>query len=304
MDILKLQRMITIYEAGSFRKAAKDLGMSQPALTSSIQQLEEALRGRLFERGARGIRPTALCERMVRRARLIVREQQRLLREADENARNLTLSIGVHSLMLTPALGRCVAAFCQQWPTTTLRVREGYSRDLIERLLSGELDFACCAIPAEGTDIEALTIEPLAVLHYSVVARADHPVFADIDTARPIGAYDWVDFDAEIVGVFPGESDIDAILDAAGRAQGRRGVRSASMDLIKLLVLEGGFIGLIGDESVAAELASGVLRRLPGVVVAASRFGFIGLKDDFETDAARALKQLLREFALASLALR
>jgi DNA-binding transcriptional LysR family regulator len=303
LDLAKLQRMVAIYDAGSFRKAAKDLGMSQPTLTWSVHQLEESLNVRLFERGPRGIRPTAICDRMVRRARLMLREQDRMLADASTTARNQTIELGVHSIFLTQAFARCIAAFAQSWPTVTLRIREGYSSDLVERLLRGELDFACCALPDDAEHGGALRAEPLAVLRYSIVAGADHPIFADIAAGRPAADYAWVEFDTAIVGAFPGNTDMDRLQRNAGRDTGRRSVRTASMSLIKRLVCDGDFIGLIADHSVADELAAGRLKRLPGTTVTASRFGFLQLEEDFETDIVRALKTLLQEHGVSSFAL-
>ncbi|MET0364115.1 MAG: LysR family transcriptional regulator [Sphingobium sp.] len=301
MDLQKLERMIAIYEAGSFRKAAKILGMSQPTLTWSMQQLEESLNVRLFERGPRGIRPTELCDRLVQRARLIFREQDRLLGDVEASSRTQIINIGVHSIFLSAEFARCVTEFSEQWPSVTLRIREGFSSDLVERLLRGELDFACCALPAETAESSSLDMIPHAALNYSVVARADHPIFADIAAGRPIASYSWVDFDTVQMGAFPGENDIQAVLDSVGMSIGRRSVRTTSMNLIRRLVLDGDFIGLIADEPVARDLEEGRLKRLPDTQVNASQFGFIGLKDDLETKAVQALKALLSEKAFEPL---
>ncbi len=294
--------MVAIYDAGSFRKAAKALGISQPTLTWSVRQLEESLDVRLFERGPRGIRPTAICDRMVQRARLMLREQDRMLADVSASARSQTIELGVHSIFLTRAFAQCIATFSRRWPTATLRIREGFSSDLIDRLLRGELDFACCALPDDGAHGGALRAEPLAVLDYSIVAAAGHPIFADIAAGRPAADYAWVEFDTTIVGAFPGTTDMDLLQGKAGRDTGRRSVRTASMSLIKRLVCEGDFIGLIADQSVAEELATGRLRRLPGTTVTASRFGFLHLKEDFETDMVKALKTLLQDHGFSSFA--
>ncbi|MFT3964945.1 MAG: LysR family transcriptional regulator [Sphingobium sp.] len=293
MDLNKLDRVVAIYDAGSFRKASRLLGMSQPALTWTIRNLEEALNARLFERGPRGIRPTDFCERLVRRARLILREQARILDDLEDSGHNRTISLGVHSILMTGEFARCVAEFSRKWPSATLRVREGFSSDLLERLQRGELDFACCGVPDESQYGGTLVGEGLAVLNYSVVAHADHPIFADIAAGRAIAEYPWAEFDTAVMGNFPGNADIVAIMAQAGGEVARRSVRTASMNMIRLLVAEGGFIGLIPDELVAAELEAGSLRRIPGTGITASPFGFVNVKDDFETAAVRDLRALL-----------
>ncbi|HEX7872888.1 MAG TPA: LysR family transcriptional regulator [Sphingobium sp.] len=301
VDLNKLDRVVAIYEAGSFRKAAKLLGLTQPALTWSIQNLEDSLNARLFDRGPRGIRPTALCESLVKRARLILREQARMMDDVQRSARNETISVGVHSILMTPEFARCIAEFSERWPSATLRVREGYSSDLLERLQKGELDFACCAVPDDTDYGASLKAEPLTVLNYSVVADAGHPVFGDLAEGRPIAEYRWVEFDTAVMGNFPGKNDIVAVLSEAGHEVARECVRTASMTLIKLLVLEGDFIGLIADELVAQELESGQLRRIPGTGITASQFGFVSVKDSFATSAANALQEILARSAFEPL---
>jgi DNA-binding transcriptional LysR family regulator len=293
--------MVAIYEAGSFRQAARDLGISQPALTWSMNQLEEALNARLFERGPRGIRPTPLCDRLVRRARLIFREQERILDEVADSARAQTINLGVHSILLTDALARCIADYSASHPHTTLRVYEGYSSQLLERVRQGEVDFACCAIPAEEDHGGALLTEPHGVLNYSVVASAGHPIFDAMAGGGPLPEYQWVEFDTAIVGAFPGPHDIVSTMASAGHDVARTSVRTASMEVIRLLVLSGEFIGLIADARVGTELDRGTLRRVPGTMVSAAPFGFVTMAEHYEPSACTELRSMLAQSAFVTM---
>ena len=58
MDLRQFRNVIAVIETGSLGKAAELLHISQPALTKSIQRLEERLGVPLFYRDARGMRPT------------------------------------------------------------------------------------------------------------------------------------------------------------------------------------------------------------------------------------------------------
>lgn len=298
MNTAKLERMVAVYEAGSFRKASIELGISQPALTWSIRQLEEELNARLFERGPRGIRPTAVCEKLMQRARLIVREEERMLADAALTSQSLALQVGVHPSIFNGAFARCITRFGELAPHVILRIREGYSAELIERLEHGELDFAYCAIPGSAETDGHLEIERVATLDYSVVARPHHPVFDDIAAGRPPGGYPWARFDANnIVGAFTGMGDVGEVLANAGHDRATQMIRTPSMSLIKLLVLEGDHLGLIADEYVTEELATGKLLRLPGCSITASQMGFLTLQGSYETTEAQKLKGLLRRLA-------
>jgi LysR family transcriptional regulator of abg operon len=292
VDLNKLERMVAIYEAGSFRKAAKALGLTQSTLTWSIQQLEESLNSRLFERGPGGIQPTELCERLVRRARLIFREHERLLGEVDANTHRQLINIGVHPMFLTPNFADCIAEFSKKWPNVTIRIREGFSSDLIERLLRGEFDFACCVLPTDYEKGSSLDLTAVAHLKYSVVARADHPVFDDIAKGASLHRHPWVEFDVAILGS-PGTEEMQAVFERVGLSIEHRSVRTASMNLIRLMILSGHFIGLIADERVTSELESGALKRLPNAMLVDSEFGFVSLQEDFQSNAVQALKAIL-----------
>src|SRR3954469_18990341 len=62
MDLRHLRNMLAVMEEGSLGKAAQRLNVSQPALTKSIQRLEEHLGVRLFDREVRGMKPTFYAE--------------------------------------------------------------------------------------------------------------------------------------------------------------------------------------------------------------------------------------------------
>ncbi|MBB5686403.1 LysR family transcriptional regulator [Sphingobium boeckii] len=296
MNITKLERMIAVAECGSFRKASLQLGMSQPALTWSIRQLEESLNTRLFDRGPRGIRTTPMCERLIVRAKLIVSEQARFVAEVEQNNREQEIEVGVHPIMLTGDFARCAAQFSEISPDIRLRIREGYSSNLLEMLQRGELDFAYCGFPEAIADNENFEFEQVSVQDYSVVARPDHPVFEELADGRAIGPHIWAQFDAQnIVAGNRNSDEISMLLEKAGYSEKSKTVRSSSMSLIKLLVQEGGLLGLIADEFIADELATGKLGRIPGTQIQAAPIGFVSLSGSYENPAARRFKSMLRQ---------
>ena len=59
MRLQSIEQFIAVVDAGSIRGAARQLNMSQPALTRALQQLEEELCVQLMDRSGRGVTPTA-----------------------------------------------------------------------------------------------------------------------------------------------------------------------------------------------------------------------------------------------------
>ncbi|MFE5124343.1 LysR family transcriptional regulator [Streptomyces sp. NPDC056669] len=76
-----LRALCAIADTGSLRKAARQLGMTQPSLTTQLRRIENTIGGRLFSREVTGSRPTPLGRSVLCRARPIVAEMNALLSE-------------------------------------------------------------------------------------------------------------------------------------------------------------------------------------------------------------------------------
>ncbi|WP_443478193.1 LysR family transcriptional regulator [Novosphingobium aerophilum] len=303
MNIVKLERMIAVYEAGSFRKAARRFGMSQPALTWSIRQLEESLGLSLFVRGPSGIRPTEACETLIVRARLIVSEHARLLAEVERKNRQQVIVIGVHPVLLNSQFAHTIAAFREREPAVTLRVVEAYSADLIARLQRGELDLAFSAAPPEDEDADEIAFEPLLRQYYSIFARPDHAIFEQIESGGPITEHAWAQADAPNVGarqVTASSGDrnntnmVLELLARFGMTENMVAIRSASMHLIRRMVMDGGLLGMVPESQFATELQGGTVRQVPGSNIEGPPLGLLWIDGCYETLAVRRLKSLLR----------
>src|SRR5687768_7014958 len=81
MRLNQIRDFIAVVEMGSLRAAARKIGVSQPAITKSIQQLERELHAQLLQRNARGAAPTQAGTAFLSRARVI---QSELRKAADD----------------------------------------------------------------------------------------------------------------------------------------------------------------------------------------------------------------------------
>lgn len=143
MKFNQLRDVIAIARRGSLRAAARELTLSQPALTRSVHELERELGAPLFERRARGMRLTPMGESFVRRATAILSE----VRRAQEEAAQLQggtggkvvagLSFVAHVAMLPKAL----PAFRKRYPQVQLHIIAGQFPALEARLSDGSVDF-------------------------------------------------------------------------------------------------------------------------------------------------------------------
>jgi len=177
----------------SLLKASVALGVSQPALTKSLHELEGTLQLRLFERHPRGVRPTAAGAVFVRSARRILAELRRLDEELDllSSPGGGAVALGALPVAASGVLPGALARLKAAHPGIRVRLQQGRTEELLPLLASGELDLIVGrlyepAVP-DGFEREALWTEPISVL-----ARAGYPILSGPVTVEALSRYDLV----------------------------------------------------------------------------------------------------------------
>lgn len=142
MRFEQLRYLVTALELGSFRKAARELGVTQPSITAQVHRLEEELGVILVEREIKGIRPTFAAVQLLPHAIAALEAENELRRGADalghmEQGQIRVCAVGTASLTLLPsALKRLLA----EYPSIQFEAVQGGS-DVVRRgVLSGEFD--------------------------------------------------------------------------------------------------------------------------------------------------------------------
>src|SRR5262245_43158252 len=169
--------LVHLDEQRSVLRAAEAAGMTQPAASKLLAELEEALGVELFARHARGLEPTWYGEIMVRHARAALAELGRAHEEIEALRSGLAgkASIGT---VVTPGTGlvpTAVATLKRRHPRILGSIDLDPSEALVARLVAGELDVAVARVRAAQTAGD-LDFEPLGDEPQSVIARADHPL--------------------------------------------------------------------------------------------------------------------------------
>ena len=191
---LSLLRAVDAVEAqGSLLKASAALGISQPALTKNLQELEDILQMRLFDRHPRGVIPTAGGRVFIQAARRILADIRRLEEDLDQlaNPNCGTVALGALPVTANGLLPGVLARLKTTHPDLKIRLHHGRGADLFPLLASGEIDLIVGrlyepAVP-DGFKREPLWSEPI-----SIVARSGHPIFADTVTVDTLRHYDLV----------------------------------------------------------------------------------------------------------------
>ena len=178
---LELYRVFKeVAETGNISVAAKNLYISQSAVSQSIKQLETALQARLFARSPRGVTLTGegqMLYQYVRSALGLIATGEDKLSQAQQLLLG-TLVIGasdtVTSWFLTPDLDE----FHRQHPGIRLKIVSGRSAKVLSLLKSGAVDIAFASSPADS----AVDSWPCFSTHSVFVAGSQYP--CDFDHAH------------------------------------------------------------------------------------------------------------------------
>lgn len=191
MTLQQLRAFLAVVEEGSFRGAARRLGLSQAGLTTSVQALEHSVGQSLLRRSVRGVSPTDAGLRLLPRAQLIDREARRALDEA-AGPRGLggVLHVGVGPTTTAMLLPRVVPDFHQRHPDVTLRLVPGLHDRLRAGMHQGLLDLALLAVP---DDVEWPGMRRTLLMRgtLAIVARSGHPL-ARARTLAELAQAEWI----------------------------------------------------------------------------------------------------------------
>lgn len=195
LKLSHLRLLAALAEAEHLTQAAAAIGVTQPAASRLIAEIERIIGAPVHERTGRGIGLTAL-------GRALALRSQRIRLELDDAARDLAeiAGGGVGDVRIGavsgPALDRVLPALQSErllHPNVSVEVDVSPSDILCEHLLAGRLDFAVGRLP-EGPRAEPLTFLPIAIEPVVLIARRGHPLLSRPAPLQPAEtlAYDWV----------------------------------------------------------------------------------------------------------------
>jgi DNA-binding transcriptional LysR family regulator len=210
-----VQVLVQLAELGSVKRTAEAVGMTQPGVTQILADLERMLDTPLFQRHARGVRPTPACMDVLPLARQMLLG---LAASAEAVAARRGLGEGVVRLLATTAsvnglLVRALPEFNLRVPSVQVHLKEAEIDDALLAISRAEVDLVACRQPAvlpDGWAFRALLED-----RFAVACAADHPLVRrrqlDWDDLAdetwlpsPAGAAARKAFDA-IVATMPGE---------------------------------------------------------------------------------------------------
>lgn len=173
MKLHQLRDFVTTARSGSLRAAARQLELTQPSLTKSIQQLEKELGCALFERSARGAVLSAAGRTFLPRAEAAINELHRGASELKSGGGSVNVALSAAITLI--ALPDSVNEFQKKFPDVSLRVISGSYPVMFPELRAGAVDFAIGPRPTHPLGDEYV-VEALFRNTRSVVCRKGHPL--------------------------------------------------------------------------------------------------------------------------------
>lgn len=241
--------------------AAASLGLTQPALSKTIAELEDILGVRLFDRTGRALKLTSFGEAFHRYAGASLTALKQGVRSMAQ-ARNdemITFSVGALPTVSAKVLPYAMLDFMAQSPNLKPRIVTGPNAYLLSQLRLGEVDLVIGRM-AEPDMMRGLAFEHLYEEEIALVVRQDHPLLRSqpFDLAR-IMAYPLL--------MPPGGSiirpTVQRYLTSHGLGAFTAEIETISDNFARTYVRISDAVWIISEGVVAEELAHGFLAKLP-----------------------------------------
>lgn len=196
-----LTSFLVVAEKASITEAADVLNISQPALTKSMQKLEEQFGVKLLERLPVGVRLTKFGEIVLHHAKVMDNEYRHAISrvEALRDGGSETLSIGAGPVWLASILPPIISQFQANSPNIKISLIGGVIDTLVPALVAGELDLICLSLdfPNQAEVIKY----PLFDIKHVLVADSLHPLVGEENLeAASIHKYSWVMLKGDYIG--------------------------------------------------------------------------------------------------------
>ena len=255
-----LHTFVAVAQQGTLGRAAETLNLSQPALSKTLNELEQLTGTRLFERGRLGAQLTLVGEQFLTHAVKVLdalnHAGQALTRK--ENDSGDVVRIGALPTAALGILPAVIGQFHQQRSGITLQVATMNNTMLLAGLKSGELDLGIGRMSdpelMNGLNYELLFLESL-----KLVVRPGHPLLNDNITLSRVMEWPAV---VSPKGTVP-RQNAEALLASQGCRLPATCIETLSASLSRQLTVDYNYVWFVPSGAVKEDLRQGTLTALP-----------------------------------------
>jgi DNA-binding transcriptional LysR family regulator len=224
----EISHFLNVYLKRHFTNAAKELNISQPALTQSISRLETKMNTKLFVRSKKGCKPTAHADLLFLSANRL-KECWEDIEKSVLAAQELPIAkfrLGCHQSVGSYTLPNFIRTLHDKAPLIELRLVHDFSRKITEQIVNCELDFGFVVNPIRHPDLILTKLANDRVCYWSNPTKKNIPklVFSDLSSFEVKGfSKDW------------------------------KLIETPSLELIRTLAIQGAGVGLLPERVARAD---------------------------------------------------
>ncbi|EAA5902266.1 TPA: LysR family transcriptional regulator [Salmonella enterica subsp. enterica serovar Ball] len=255
-----LHTFVAVAQQGTLGRAAETLNLSQPALSKTLNELEQLTGTRLFERGRLGAQLTVPGEQFLTHAVKVLdalnTAGQALNRKEDASADVVRIgALPTAALGILPAV---IGRFHQQRKSTSLQVATMNNTMLLAGLKSGEIDLGIGRMSdpelMSGLNYELLFLESL-----KLVVRPGHPLLQETITLSRVMEWPVV---VSPKGTVP-RQNAEALLQSQGCKMPAGCIETLSASLSRQLTVDYDYVWFVPSGAVKEDLRQATLVSLP-----------------------------------------
>ncbi|EKK8487252.1 LysR family transcriptional regulator, partial [Salmonella enterica] len=255
-----LHTFVAVAQQGTLGRAAETLNLSQPALSKTLNELEQLTGTRLFERGRLGAQLTVPGEQFLTHAVKVLdalnTAGQALNRKEDASADVVRIgALPTAALGILPAV---IGRFHQQQKSTSLQVATMNNTMLLAGLKSGEIDLGIGRMSdpelMSGLNYELLFLESL-----KLVVRPGHPLLQETITLSRVMEWPVV---VSPKGTVP-RQNAEALLQSQGCKMPAGCIETLSASLSRQLTVDYDYVWFVPSGAVKEDLRQATLVSLP-----------------------------------------
>ena len=194
LKTIHLRLVLQVALTGKLQLAAEEIALSQPAASRMLADVEKLVGAPLFTRHAKGMIPTPIGEAVVRHARQILQDFDKLDMEVTQIASGRAGSVRIGTVT-GPAVGLVVPmvrAMREQAPEVEFTIEVAPSTTLMRGLDEGIFDFVV-ARPSQDYHRQSYRIHPATREVVSILAYGDHPLAKKKEIRlKELREFDWI----------------------------------------------------------------------------------------------------------------
>jgi len=215
MELTQLRYFREIAKSGHMTKAARTLGVSQPALSAMLRKLEAEVGTSLLHRTGKGVE-------LSEAGKVFLRHADESVRRADEGLHEVRRLSGLETGSIRAGAGATAASYILPSVVSDMRrahpglkfyVREMGSSAIVEAILNGELDLGIVTLPIRGVGAKQLVLRSLVDDELRLITPPRHKLAKET-------SFRWSDLKGESVIGFEAGSAVREVVDHAAAASG------------------------------------------------------------------------------------